>query len=502
MRLDGYLRVSRRLGREGPGYISPDVQREAIERWAEYKGVEIAAWHFDEDESGGTHVRPALEAAVERAVSGETNGIVSWKIDRFSRYTEGGLRDLRRLQDVNARLAFVVEDIDTSGPMGKFVYTVMLAMSEYFLDNIKTGWRTAKTRAVERGVKIGPTPYGYRRRPDGVLEPDPAAAPIVTETFRRAAQEGFDSALRYVVEHANGHRWTTTTLRRLLRARSYLGEAVYGDLVKVDAHAPLVPASVWAAAQPEQEEPRRPKRTFPLSGLARCASCGGPLVGSRAGRGQRAYRCSSAARPRRLLEPGTEPCAAPAFTTAAPLEELVRSTLADRLHGRAYVGGDDPADALAEAEQALAAATGELDSLLADTDLRRIVGAERFRRLADNAVQAVEANQAGYEAAARRAERQSVVNAAALVQDAELEELGEILRGLLAAVVVERGRGPIVGRVRIIPRDAPDEIWIPAAQEPQQGLVNGGKPRRGKPIGSPAVHASTPSGRRRQPQAR
>src|SRR3954468_15648750 len=129
--MDGYVRVSRRLGREGPGYISPRVQREAIERWAEYKGVAIAAWHVDEDETGGTQDRPGLVAGVERAVSGETGGIVSWRIDRFSRYTEGGRRALRRLQERDARLAFVVEDIDTSGPMGRFVYTVMLAMGEY-----------------------------------------------------------------------------------------------------------------------------------------------------------------------------------------------------------------------------------------------------------------------------------------------------------------------------------------------------------------------------------
>jgi DNA invertase Pin-like site-specific DNA recombinase len=65
---------------------------------------------------------PAFERAIDRAVTGETGGVVSWKIDRFSRYTEGGLRDLRRLEEAGARLAFVVEDIDTSGPMGKFVY--------------------------------------------------------------------------------------------------------------------------------------------------------------------------------------------------------------------------------------------------------------------------------------------------------------------------------------------------------------------------------------------
>src|SRR5262245_57707927 len=37
-RMDGYVRVSRVGGREGPGYMSPDVQREAIERWADLQG--------------------------------------------------------------------------------------------------------------------------------------------------------------------------------------------------------------------------------------------------------------------------------------------------------------------------------------------------------------------------------------------------------------------------------------------------------------------------------
>jgi DNA invertase Pin-like site-specific DNA recombinase len=173
--MDGYIRVSRRMGRGGPGYISPKAQREAIRRWADYKGVTIAAWHEDEDETGSTQDRPGLVAAVERAVNGDTCGIVSWRIDRFSRYTEGGLRDLRRLEDAGARLAFVIEDIDTSGPMGRFVYTVMLAMGEYFLEAIKSGWVTAKSKAIERGAHIGPTPYGDTRNSDGSSPSTPPA---------------------------------------------------------------------------------------------------------------------------------------------------------------------------------------------------------------------------------------------------------------------------------------------------------------------------------------
>jgi DNA invertase Pin-like site-specific DNA recombinase len=99
-KIDAYLRVSRVGERAGvDSYSSPDVQREAIVRWATYKQVDIAAEHLDEDESGGTQERPGLERAIARAIAGETDGIIAYDISRFSRFTEGGLRDLRRLQD-------------------------------------------------------------------------------------------------------------------------------------------------------------------------------------------------------------------------------------------------------------------------------------------------------------------------------------------------------------------------------------------------------------------
>lgn len=181
----------------------------------------IAAWHVDEDETGGTQDRPGLVAAGERAVNGETGGIVSWRIDRFSRYTEGGLRDLRRLQERDARLAFVVEDIDTSGPVGRFVYTVMLAMGQYFLETIKAGWITAKSKAIARGAHIGPTPFGYARANDGTLMIDPIAGPIVSEAFAICARDGLAAAIAFVEERAPDRTWTTFTARRFLRQRVY-----------------------------------------------------------------------------------------------------------------------------------------------------------------------------------------------------------------------------------------------------------------------------------------
>jgi hypothetical protein len=76
-------------------------------------------------------------------------------------------------------------------------------------------------------------------------------------------------------------------------------------------------------------------------------------------------------------------------------------------------------------------------------------------------VQHLEAKQADYEAASRRAERRLIIRATDLLEDAEPDELGELFRAALDAVIVERGRGPIANRVRIIPRIAPETVWLP-----------------------------------------
>jgi len=44
-----YLRVSRVMGREGEGYISPEVQQESIERCATYAGAEVVEVCSDEE---------------------------------------------------------------------------------------------------------------------------------------------------------------------------------------------------------------------------------------------------------------------------------------------------------------------------------------------------------------------------------------------------------------------------------------------------------------------
>ncbi len=431
--MDGYVRVSRRLGREGAGYISPSVQREAIERWADYKGVTVARWFIDEDESGGTHDRPGLNEAVTRAVEGVTGGIVSWKIDRFSRFTEGGLRDLRRLEDAGARLVFVTEDIDTSGPMGKFVYTVMLAMSEYFLDMIKAGWVTAKTKAIDRGAHIGPAPFGYRRADDGTLEVDPVRGPVVARAFEIAAEHGLHAAVPFLIEHAPERTWTAYTTERFLGNRTYLGQVTSGQLARRDAHTPLVGRQVFEAAnnlEPSRLK-RRPSGRFPLSGVALCAGCGGPLVGARGGNDKRRmYRCAAR-------------CEASAVMTADLLEGYVVATLREALEGVEWEIGE-PGPEVDDAAARVVEAERDLDEFLADTAARRILG-DRYHAALQKYVGSVEAAQEAMRQVTARAGMRRRVPGSDLPDAEYLEQL----RGSTITVSVRRGRGPVSDRVRI-----------------------------------------------------
>jgi hypothetical protein len=79
----------------------------------------------------------------------------------------------------------------------------------------------------------------------------------------------------------------------------FLGEVRSGDYIQTDAHEPLVPLSVWMAAQHERTYGKQPSGEYPLSGVVRCAACEGPMTGGRSGkptvRGERLrrYKCSS-----------------------------------------------------------------------------------------------------------------------------------------------------------------------------------------------------------------
>lgn len=89
--VDGYIRVSRVGDRSGESYISPAIQRNALEAWAAERGVELVVHEPEENVSGGTMDRPVFNQIMRRIRGRESGGIVVYKLDRFARTLVGGL---------------------------------------------------------------------------------------------------------------------------------------------------------------------------------------------------------------------------------------------------------------------------------------------------------------------------------------------------------------------------------------------------------------------------
>lgn len=368
MRLDGYVRVSRVGGRSGDSFISPDVQRERIAAYAKAGGHKLLKLHEDLDLPGTHSRRPGLQEALERVEAGKTDGLLVAKLDRFGRSAIDVYRNLERIREANGTLMSVAEGIDTSTSMGRFFLAISAAFAELEIERIGENWRSARGRAVARGVHIsGHVPVGYKKRDDGRLEEDPATGWAVKQAFTmRAAGESWKTIADWLTEEgiptAHGApMWTVATVRTLIRNRVFLGEARSGDLVNVGAHVPLTdPETFDAANRPRGSKmPSTGNASGMLSGILRCSGCSFALKPSmgktRHGKRRREYRC----RP----DKAAGRCPAPASVSALPVEEVVVERFF-AAYGDLHAGYRARTAKRTQVEQELAVSRAEFDAAL------------------------------------------------------------------------------------------------------------------------------------------
>jgi DNA invertase Pin-like site-specific DNA recombinase len=470
LKLDGYVRVSRVGGRAGEGYISPKVQREAIEGYARELDGEIIAWHDDQDFTGGSADRPGFQAALERLRAGASEGLVVMKIDRFARSVADGAAVVREIIDREQIFASVHERIDPKTPEGNYMLNGFLNNAELFLNQAKAGWWIAKSRAVARGAHIGPTPIGYQRIPkgeprSGCLVPDPTYGPVITELFERGAGDDTGAELATWMTTAapreSGQPWQSSEIRRWLANRVYLGEVHYGDLVNTEAHDALTAPDTFERAQRKPGAPRRANgRRFLLSGLVRCSCCRYSMGGFNYGGADHAtpvYRCGRAR---------TRGCSEASVIVAKRLEDHVVGLVREHLHGLQLEAADAGVD-LATLDREASEAEAELEGFAADLNARRLLGEDGWQR----ALEARAGDRDAKRAARDRAYSNSrLVAVAQDVDDLDHEALGDLLRGMVRHVFVRRRpRGAdVADRVLVIWSDDPRAIDVPGPHRSAQ----------------------------------
>ncbi len=466
LKLDGYIRVSRVGGRAGESFISPEVQREQIEMWAQLMSAQIIEWHTDLDQSGGTMVRPAFQRAYERVLRKETGGLVVAKLDRFARSAADAGQVVRKILEADGVFASAAERIDPTTPFGKFGLTIMFAMAELELDRITENWSEAQGRAIARGRHLR-APFGYRVGDEGRLVPDEHAE-LVREIYRqRAAGVGWSELAAWMNERCSpprGKQWTMATLRALIERRAYLGEAHHGEHVHPDAHERLVTPELWQAAQ-RRVLASRPPRGEPglLASLVRCAACRysmRPQASNAKSRKTRLrqYRC--------FIHHAAGDCPAPASIVREKLESYVVAEFAAHLGdlaGQTLVSAPEVEGAYERLQEAEA----ELVAFRDDLRIRSVLGQDGFLAGLEARTAALAATQQALDRAQAGSSSPDLGGAMDDWESLSILERRALLRSGIDCIIVRRAnfKTPMRERVRILWHgEAPNDLPRPGGR--------------------------------------
>jgi DNA invertase Pin-like site-specific DNA recombinase len=465
LRLDAYIRVSKVAGRSGSSFISPEVQREQIERWAQAHGHTLT-WHEPElDVSGGSMSRPVFDQIMQRISAGQSDGVIVAKLDRFARTLVGALSTLEEFERHGAVLVSVAENLDLSTPMGKAFLRILLVFAELERDRISENWGTATNNAIARGIHIAKfTPIGYDKGPDKRLVPNAEATAIREAFLMRGAHQTRTEIARRLDEIAprpKGGRWTTSNVERIIKNRVYVGEAYRGEAVNPDAHDAIVSLAEWQAANlAPVRAAHRGKKPNLLGGIARCAGCRYVLAPQVYGWGRQtptlAYRC------RAVHSAGA--CPEPANIPRDALDRYVQTVWREQIAHQALSIKQD-SQVLHAAITALQAAEEELTAFASDLTARRVLGGGYHAALEARAA-AVDQARAELQSASALAPNTDAIEG---YDGLSIEDRKRILSSSIDAVIVKRGhaRAPIEERITILWRgEGPDDL-------PRRGRDNG-----------------------------
>ena len=145
-----YARVSTP---EGKGQ-SPEMQLLELREYCERRGWTIAGEYVDRM-TGTKDRRPELDRLTADAHKRRFDVVIVWKFDRFARSVSHLLRALETFKALRIDFVSYSEQMDTSTPAGKMVFTVLGAVAELerslIVERVRAGLRNARAKGKHLG---------------------------------------------------------------------------------------------------------------------------------------------------------------------------------------------------------------------------------------------------------------------------------------------------------------------------------------------------------------
>jgi DNA invertase Pin-like site-specific DNA recombinase len=108
----------------------PSMQTRELREYAERRGWIVAGEYVDIGISGTKETRPELDRLMADAHRRRFDAVVVWKFDRFARSVSHLLRALETFRAQGIEFVSFSEQLDTSTPAGKMVFTVLGAVAD------------------------------------------------------------------------------------------------------------------------------------------------------------------------------------------------------------------------------------------------------------------------------------------------------------------------------------------------------------------------------------
>ena len=374
-----------RVSKERDGMSSPEMQRTAIQQFADSNNIHIVDWVEGIDESGSDKKSawwPRLDQCITRMEAGECDIILVWRFSRVGRQRLRWAIALDRVDTLGGSILAALEPIESATASGRFARGMLGEMNAYQSELLGEQWKETHERRRRAGLPHGGHHrFGYQVV-DGRFEPDPVTGPILAEMYRRALRgDGAGRITRWLNESGilttQGNTWVSTNLYQMLDGGFGAGLIVHRPGWKQKRlpkdrwtfspgqHEAVITESEWAEYWHRRLARSEPSRVIEarhmLTGLLYCADCGGRMNYSH-GR----YVCVSATRAKgmgKLVVTMKAEHAEAAVTDwvmglAADTDALVAARSATK---QRRVRSVNDADAirrkLAKAEQAMAALT-------------------------------------------------------------------------------------------------------------------------------------------------
>jgi DNA invertase Pin-like site-specific DNA recombinase len=142
---------------------NPATQVPDLEQLAAQRGLEIVERYVDHGISGARASRPALDRMMTDARRGRFDVLLVWASDRLARSVTHFLSLLDELGRLHVEFISFREQLDTGGPLGRAVVTIISAIAELERSLIIERVRAGMRRARLEGRRIGRRPLEIDR---------------------------------------------------------------------------------------------------------------------------------------------------------------------------------------------------------------------------------------------------------------------------------------------------------------------------------------------------